>query len=144
MRYLKPVVLTLAVAFSMPAFSTNIPVKMYRNPNCGCCEVYAKYLKSNGFDVALIDTFNPASIHAKYAVPEKLEGCHTAIIGPYVFEGLVPAQYIKRALDEHRMMKGLSVPGMPVGAPGMPGAKQGPLNVYYIDALSPPRVFATF
>lgn len=144
MRYLKSVVITLATAFSMPALAANIPAKVYRNPNCGCCEVYAKYLKSNGFDVTLVDTFNPAPIHAKYAVPEKLEGCHTTVIGPYVFEGLVPAQYIKRTLEGHQMIKGLSVPGMPVGAPGMPGAKQGPINVYYIDASSPPRVFATF
>ncbi len=144
MRYWKPVVITLAVAFSMPALAANIPVKVYRNPNCGCCDVYAQYLKSNGFDVTLIDTFNAAPIHDRYAVPERLAGCHTAVIGSYVFEGLIPAEYIKRAIDEHRPMKGLSVPGMPVGAPGMPGAKQGPINVYYLEATASPRIFATF
>ena len=81
---------------------------------------------------------------AKYAVPAGLEGGHTAVIGSYVFEGLIPAEYIKRVIGEKRPMKGLSVPGMPVGAPGMPGSKTGPINVYYLDATSSPRIFATF
>ena len=144
MRYWKPLVMTLAVAFQMPALAAEIPVKVYRNPNCGCCEVYAQYLKSQGFAVELIDTTNAASIHRKYGVPERLEGCHTAVIGSYVFEGLIPAEYIKRVVDEHRPIKGLSVPGMPVGAPGMPGAKKGPINVYYLDDSSSPKIFATF
>lgn len=144
MRHWKPLILALALAAQMPAFAANTPVKVYRNPNCGCCDVYARYLESNGFDVELIDTFNPAPIHQKYAVPERLEGCHTAVIGSYVFEGLIPAEYIKRVVGEHLPMKGLSVPGMPVGAPGMPGAKKAPINVYYLDASSSPRIFATF
>jgi hypothetical protein len=143
MRYWKPLIITLAATFQTSAFAADI-VKLYRNPNCGCCEVYAQYLRSKGFDVQLINTTDAVSIHQKYAVPERLEGCHTAVIGSYVFEGLVPAEYIKRVLDEHRPIKGLSVPGMPVGAPGMPGAKAGPINVYYLDAASSPRVFATF
>ena len=143
MRYLKALMRTLAVTFQTSAFAADI-VKLYRNPNCGCCDVYARYLRSNGFDVELISTTDATSIHQKYAVPERLEGCHTAVIGGYVFEGLVPVEYIKRVLDEHRPMKGLSVPGMPVGAPGMPGAKQAPLNVYYLEAAPSPRIFATF
>ncbi len=144
MRYWKPLIMTLAVASQMPAFAADIPVKIYRNPNCGCCEVYARYLKSNGFDVELINITDATSVHQKYAVPRALEGCHTAVIGSYVFEGLIPAEYIKRVIGEKRPMKGLSVPGMPVGAPGMPGSKKGPINVYYLDATSSPRIFATF
>lgn len=136
--------LSLMLALAMPALAAAIPIKIYRNPNCGCCDVYAQYLKSQGFAVELIDTTNAASIHQKYAVPERLEGCHTAIIGGYVFEGLIPAEYLKRVVDEHAPIKGLSVPGMPVGAPGMPGAKKGPINVYYLDDSSAPKIFATF
>jgi hypothetical protein len=134
----------LALALPMPALAADIPVRIYRNPNCGCCDVYARYLKSQGFAVELIDTTDAASIHAKYAVPERLEGCHTAVIENYVFEGLIPAEYIKQVVSEHRPIKGLSVPGMPVGAPGMPGTKRGPINVYYLDESSSPRVFASF
>jgi len=144
MRYWKFLILTLAFASQTPALAGGIAVKLYRNPSCSCCDAYAQYLRNNGFDVEIIDTTNATSIHQKYAIPEQLEGCHTATIGGYVFEGLVPAEYIKRVIDEHRPVKGLSVPGMPLGAPGMPGAKQGPINVYYLDATSAPRIFATF
>lgn len=144
MRYWKLLILAVAATFQMTALAAGVPAKLYRNPSCLCCDAYAQYLRNNGYDVELIDTTNATSVHQKYAVPERLEGCHTAIIGGYVFEGLVPAEYIKRVIDERRPIKGLSVPGMPVGAPGMPGAKQAPINVYYLDAMSSPRVFATF
>lgn len=144
MRYWKSLIITLAVVFQIPAIAADIPVKIYRDPTCGCCNVYAEYLKSNGFAVELIDTTDASSIHKKYAVPKELEGCHTAVIGTYVFDGLVPAEYIKWVIDVGLPVKGLSVPGMPVGAPGMPGAKHGPINVYYLDATAPPRIFASF
>ncbi|HEX9277565.1 MAG TPA: DUF411 domain-containing protein [Casimicrobiaceae bacterium] len=46
--------------------------------------------------------------------------------------------------DTHTAIKGLSVPGMPVGAPGMPGAKSGAIAVYQLDASSARKVFASF
>lgn len=144
MRFWKIAMIALAVGTQVPAFAANIPVKVYRNPNCGCCETYAQYLTSNGFAVELINTTDLTSIKKKYNVPQALEGCHTAIIGSYVFEGLIPAEDIKRVLDEQRPIKGLSVLGMPMGAPGMPGMKSGPINVYYLSDTSPPKIFATF
>ncbi|MGH8725486.1 MAG: DUF411 domain-containing protein, partial [Burkholderiales bacterium] len=72
-------------------------------------------------------------------------GCHTAIAGTYVFEGLIPADLVKRVLTERKPIKGISLPGMPAGGvPGMPGFKTGPLDVYYIADTSPPRKFASF
>lgn len=132
------------MAVQVPALAAEIPVTIYRNPNCGCCDLYAQYLKGQGFAVELVNTTNAAAIRQKYAVPERLEGCHTAVVGRYVFEGLIPAQYIKRVVDQNRPIKGLSVPGMPVGAPGMPAAKKGPINVHYLDASPAPTVYATF
>lgn len=134
---------TLILGAQLPALA-NTPVTLYKNPNCGCCDSYAAYLETKGFDVKVVNTDDMASIKHKYAVPEKLEGCHTALIGRYVFEGLIPAENIQRVLNEHRPIKGLSVPGMPSGAPGMPGAKSGPIHVYYLDPSSPPKVFASF
>lgn len=144
MRRRQFLALTLAVAVPVSAFAADIPVTIYRNPNCGCCDVYANYLKRNGFRVELIDALDAASIHEKFHVPEQLEGCHTAVIGKHVFEGLIPAEYVKRVVDENRPIRGLSVPGMPMGAPGMPGAAKGPIHVYYLDESRTPRVFATF
>jgi hypothetical protein len=136
--------LALTLALPVPAVAATNPIKIHRNPNCGCCDVYASYLKGEGFAVELIDTFDPAPMHRKYGVPEHLEGCHTAVAAGYVFEGLVPAQYIRQVIAERKPIKGLSVPGMPVGAPGMPGPKRGPIDVYYVDASPSPKVFASF
>lgn len=145
MRPLTTALTALALAAAhLPALAANIPVTLYKNPNCYCCDLYAKHMEENGFSVAIVNTTDMASIAQKYGVPEKLEGCHTAIVGKYVIEGLVPAKYVHQLIEENRFVKGLSVPGMPTGAPGMPGAKSKPLNVYVLDASTPPKVFASF
>jgi hypothetical protein len=144
MRYVKILLTVLALAAQLPATAADIPVKLYKNPNCYCCDLYARYLEENGFKVEVINTTDMASIKQKYSVPEKLEGCHTAVVGGYVVEGLVPAQFVQKMLKEHLPIRGVSLPGMPVGAPGMPGAKPGPLTVYTLDSSSPPKVFANF
>lgn len=140
----KTVLITLALGVQLPVFAANIPVKLYKNPNCGCCDSYADYLNKNGFDVKLVNTNDMAEIKTKYSVPERLEGCHTALIGKYVFEGLIPAENIKQVINEHKAIKGLSVPGMPFGAPGMPGNKKGPIHVYYLESSLTPKVFSSF
>lgn len=143
MRYWKIMLIVLGIGVQPPAFA-GTPVTLYKNPTCACCDVYANYLTGNGFEVKVVNTTDMASIKQKHGVPEKLEGCHTFITGPYVFEGLIPVEYVKQVLNERRPIKGLSLPGMPVGVPGMPGTKRGPLHVYYISAESNPRVFASF
>jgi hypothetical protein len=128
----------------LPALAAAEVVNLYKNPYCGCCDLYAKHLRAEGFEVKLIDTNDMQSIKEKYAVPEKLEGCHTATVGGYVFEGLIPAENIQKVLAERPSITGLSVPGMPVGAPGMPGQKKGPIHVYVLDASFKPTIFASF
>ncbi len=140
----KSLLVALIAGLQLPVLAAGIPVKLYKNPNCGCCDIYADHLKANGFDVQMINTNDMASIKQKFGVQEKLEGCHTATIDGYVFEGLIPAEHIKRLLTERRPVKGLSVPGMPVGAPGMPGNKKGPIHVYYLDGSAAPKIYASF
>lgn len=144
MTRMKALLFALLLGPAFPAAAAGIPVKLYKNPNCGCCNTYIDYLRSNGFQVEAINTVDIASINRKFDVPAALEGCHTMVAGPYVFEGLIPAEYVKQVLNERRPVRGLSLPGMPSGAPGMPGLKNGPLNVYYLGNESPPRVFARF
>lgn len=145
MRHAKTLLTALALAAAqLPAMAAATPVKLYKNPNCYCCDLYAKHLGENGFKVDLINTTDMASIKQKYSIPEKLEGCHTAIVEGYVVEGLVPAQFVQRMLKEHRPIKGLTLPGMPGGAPGMPGAKPRPLNIYLLSSSSSPKVFGSF
>ena len=100
-------------------------VVMHKDPNCGCCGQWAEYLQANGFRVKTVMEDDMQSVKRRFAVPQRLTSCHTAKVGNYVIEGHVPASAIKRLLREKPAVAGLSVPGMPLGSPGMevPGKK---------------------
>lgn len=115
--------------------------KLYKNPQCGCCDAYAEYLEQNGFEVTIENTADMASVKKQAGVPEQLAGCHTMLIDNYVVEGLVPLATLNRLMTERPKIKGISLPGMPVGAPGMPGPKAGPFQIYEISGGTP-KVFA--
>ena len=138
MRYrLKLLALLWLTALPLPAMAGGIQATLYKNPSCGCCQAYAEYLQANGFDVKVIPTDALAQLQKQSGVPEHLAGCHSTRIDNYVFEGHIPASSIKRFLQEQPASKGLTVPGMPAGSPGMSGTKQGPLHVYYIGSGAP-------
>ena len=134
----------MAMAITLPArAAAPIPVTLYKNPECTCCEAYAQYLGQNGFQVDVKPTNDLSGISRKAGIPEELEGCHTSFIGDYVVDGHVPVNTIRRLLDERPAIVGLTLPGMPPGSPGMFGNKTGPLTVYAISRDgTPPRVFA--
>lgn len=93
---------------------------VYKSPSCGCCKDWVKHIRNAGFDVHAIDVDDVAPYKRKYGVPVSLESCHTGIIGGYAFEGHVPADVIQKFLREKRQeARGLAVPGMVVGSPGM-------------------------
>lgn len=94
-------------------------IKVYRSPNCGCCGKWVQHLKDNQFNTEEVLTDDLAEIKKKYKVPLAMGSCHTAIINGYVIEGHVPANDIKRLLKSGLNVVGISVPGMPVGTPGM-------------------------
>lgn len=123
------------------------PIKatLYKEPKCGCCDRYAQYLDRNGFKVDVHSTEKLPEISRNAGIPEALAGCHTMFVGNYVVSGLVPVQTVRKLLREKLSIIGITLPGMPHGAPGMrmPGEKAGPLTVYAIDKDgTPPRVFA--
>ncbi|HRN84558.1 MAG TPA: DUF411 domain-containing protein [Hyphomicrobium sp.] len=94
---------------------------VFRDPSCGCCHDWVEHLRANGFTATMRDTPRMAAIKARLGVPRSLASCHTAEIGGYVIEGHVPADAIKRLLAEKPEARGLAVPGMPIGSPGMEG-----------------------
>lgn len=118
---------------------------LYKNPQCSCCEQYADYLRSNGFTVKVVPTHNLSVIRRQAGgnIPEKLEGCHTMFIDKYVVDGHVPLKTLDRLLTERPEIRGISLPGMPVGSPGMPGQKTEPFTIYEIGNNVEPRVYAT-
>jgi len=93
------------------------------------------HLRENGFEVDAkeVSSADLVAIKAKHNVPHALEGCHTATVEGYVVEGHVPADVIVRLLEEDPDVIGLSVPGMPVGSPGMEGPNPQPYNVVIFD-----------
>ena len=114
-----------------------IQAKLYKNPQCGCCDAYAEYLEQNGYDVTLENTTDMQAMKSQAGVPAQLEGCHTMLVDGYVVEGLVPLATLTRLLTERPDIKGISLPGMPVGAPGMPGPKAEPFEIYVISEGAP-------
>ena len=94
-------------------------ITVYKSPTCGCCKQWIAHLEAAGFDVEAIDSDDMNAVKQRYAVPRNLTSCHTARIAGYTIEGHVPADDIRRLLAERPEAGGLSVPGMPVGSPGM-------------------------
>ena len=131
---LRSLLLALAAAFAIATARAEMPLAlMYKNPQCGCCEEYAKYLRRNGFKVTVKETHNMSLISRQNGVPEKLAGCHTMLIGGYVVEGHVPVGPINKLLKERPNIKGISLPGMPEGSPGMTGVKTEPFTIYEVS-----------
>ncbi len=94
-------------------------ITVYKTPTCGCCHEWVEHLEANGFAVVANDVPSTAPYRERYGVPKELGSCHTGVIDGYALEGHVPAAEIKRLLAEKPKARGLAVPGMPIGSPGM-------------------------
>jgi hypothetical protein len=127
--------LTATIAAAEPA-----TINMYVNPQCSCCEGHAAYLRQHGFKVNVTTSHNMSQIRRQHGVPDKFVGCHIAFVEGYVIEGHVPATAITKLLAERPKIKGISLPGMPEGSPGMTGVKAGPFQVLEISDEA--KVFA--
>ena len=121
----------LIASYVTPSVAGEKPdATLYKNPQCGCCEAYADYLRDNGFSVTVRPTHDLSLIKRENGVPEGFEGCHTTLIDGYVVEGHVPLDTLDRLLTERPDITGISLPGMPQGSPGMSGRKSGPFTIY--------------
>ncbi|MAT64024.1 MAG: metal-binding protein [Gammaproteobacteria bacterium] len=116
-------------------------VTLYKNPQCGCCENYADYLRDNGFTVTVKPTHELVPMSRKAGIADDFQGCHLAFIDDYVVSGHVPVDTVNRLLTERPNIKGVTLPGMPMGSPGMGGAKTEPFTVYEING-GRPKVYA--
>lgn len=116
-RALAIAALPLAASAAEP--TTKPLITVYKTPTCGCCHDWIAHLEANGFRVVAHDVPNTAPYRAKLGVPRELGSCHTGVVDGYALEGHVPASEIQRLLAERPAARGLAVPGMPVGSPGM-------------------------
>ena len=102
------------------------------------------HLRANGFRVKPINVDDTSVVRRRHGIPDKLAGCHTAVVEGYAIEGHVPAREIKRLLTERPKAKGLAVPGMPAGSPGMPSKKPQPYDVLLVKPDGTSAVFQSY
>nr|WP_235911713.1 DUF411 domain-containing protein [Mesorhizobium xinjiangense] len=108
-------------------------VMLYKNPQCGCCEGYADYLRDNGFTVTVEPTHELAPMSRKAGIPDDVQGCHLSMIEGYAVSGHVPVDTVRKLLSERPDITGVTLPGMPLGSPGMGGEKQGPFEILAVS-----------
>ncbi len=98
-------------------------VTVYKTPTCGCCAVFISYLEKKDVAVKTENVKNLDDIKQRNGIPSQLWSCHTSMVDGYIVEGHVPIEAIEKLLSEKPNIKGIALPGMPSGTPGMPGPK---------------------
>jgi hypothetical protein len=119
------------------AASVRPKLTVYHDPACGCCKAWTKHIAAAGFAVAAVPTADIAAVKQRLGVPAELQSCHTATVGGFIIEGHVPGTDIDRLLAAKPYgVRGLAVPGMPLGSPGMevPDARR---DAYQVVAFGP-------
>lgn len=114
---------------------------VYRSAACGCCGGWVDVMEEAGFEVEVLEDRDVVAVKDELGVPPGLHSCHSAVVGDYVVEGHVPADDVKRLLREEPRVKGVSVPGMVKGSPGMPGMPE-PYAVATFTAAGSTNVWA--
>ncbi len=119
-------------------------VDVWKDPFCGCCSKWIEQMKAAGFEMRVHDTNALGKIKTRHGVPNRLRSCHTAKIGGYIVEGHVPIADVERLLHQKPKVVGISVPGMPIGSPGMevPDGEKQPYEVLTFDRQDKTNVFA--
>lgn len=127
------------------ALAEGTRMTVYKSPDCDCCGQWVAYLRQRGMDVTVVEKENMDPIKKMLGVPESLRSCHTALVGGYVVEGHVPISAIGRMLGEEPEIRGIALPGMPLGSPGMPGAKEEPFVIFAMPRMAggAPSVYMT-
>jgi len=131
------------LAFTTLAQATDT-VDVYRDPNCGCCKAWISHLKDNGFTVNDHVETNMSAVKQRLEVPQRHASCHTGVIAGKFVEGHVPATQVHE-LASRSDLKGMAVPGMPVGSPGMEmGERKDAYQVIGIDTEGKDSVVADY
>lgn len=134
--------LMLAMTFVPVAMAADAMV-VYRDPSCGCCGAWIAYARAHGYTVTVHEDQPMNAVKTREGIPAALASCHTAKIDGYVIEGHVPVEDIRRLLAERPDARGLAVPGMPMGSPGMEMGVPERYDVLLIEHDGTTRVYAT-
>lgn len=137
--------LAVVVVFSArpPASAPDAPyVVMFKSPTCQCCARWAAHLREAGFAVQAEHPPDLAAVRTQQGIKPEHAACHTALVGGYVIEGHVPIADIRRLLAERPKAKGLVLPEMPIGSPGMEGVHPVDYDVLLLHDDGTTSVFA--
>ncbi len=96
-------------------------ITVWKSPTCGCCAGWVSYMRGKGYRVNVTDVGDIVPTKVRFGIPEALHSCHTSKIDNYIIEGHVPADAIAKLLAQRPDLKGIALPGMPAGSPGMDG-----------------------
>ncbi|MFT5426472.1 MAG: hypothetical protein ACI9ZT_001413 [Gammaproteobacteria bacterium] len=118
-------------------------IQVFKSPTCGCCSKWVTHLEANGFEVKAIDVDDINLVKRSYGIPPALASCHTAVVGDYLVEGHVSAEDIVEMLKQKPAIKGIAVPGMPIGSPGMEGSAPQAYDVVSFDEKGDTEVFSS-
>ena len=135
----------LATDDNQRIYSKNHLMLVHKTPTCGCCKEWVKHAKNHGFNVTTQDHQSLEKIKSMYKIAPEYRSCHTTISSNgFVFEGHIPSQYIEKFLsEEHPNAIGLTVPGMPLGSPGMDfGDRSMPYDVLILFKDGTSKVYA--
>ena len=126
--------LAMSLCIPLAAMAAAPVIDAFKSESCGCRTGWVEHLKANGFTTRVKNIDNPSDYRERGGIPDHLGSCHTGMVGGYAIEGHVPASEIKRLLAEKPKAKGLAVPGMPLGSPGMEGPRKDPYDVLLVHA----------
>lgn len=141
----RSVLALMAAALALPAVAApGGPVmKVYKDAGCGCCSEWVTHLQRAGFTVSA-ENADMSVVRKKFSVPAELGSCHTAVVDGYLIEGHVPAREVRRLLAERPKARGLAVPGMPAGSPGMEGPRSDRYAVLLFDTAGRTSVYQRY
>ena len=142
----------LVLAASLLAANNDVDVSsksnlllVHKTPTCGCCKEWVKHAKNHGFNVTTQDHQSLDKIKSMYKISPEYRSCHTTVSSNgFVFEGHIPSKYIEEFLSEdHTNAIGLTVPGMPLGSPGMDfGDRFMPYDIFVIYKDGSSKIYA--
>ena len=143
-------ILSLAAAAAVlpgASFAKSETLHVAKSLTCGCCGAWVDHMRQAGFDVKVenLEHDTLQALKTRLGISPRHTSCHTARIAGYVIEGHVPAPDIRRLLQDRPQGIGLTVPGMPVGSPGMEmGGQQDPYDVILMKANGRGEVFQAY
>lgn len=129
---------------AFPTAPEDADVIVYKTRTCHCCTKWVTHLRHHDLSVAVVNVRDTHAVQDRLNVPKSLGSCHTAKAGNYFIEGHVPADLVQRLLTEQpENIRGLAVPDMPIGSPGMEGPNSVEYDVLSVDTRDEVTVYAT-